>query len=86
MRQSSGVFRCLEILDETLFSDCRRTALLWWDDRIEDLREIDPVRVKHLELEAERMPCADSFSLTANYACEEQRHSVVFITFMIAHL
>lgn len=75
------LFRCLEILDESLFEDCRRTALFWWNDRVEEARELDPVAVKQLELKVERMPCSD-FTLLGDYGCQERKYGVIYTTVM----
>lgn len=78
--------RCLEVLDDDLFSDCRRTALLWWADRVEEAREIDSVRAKHIALKAERMRCRDTFTLIGDYVCEERKRTLVFVTVLLENL
>ena len=80
------IARCLEVLDDDLFSDCRRTALLWWADRVEEAREIDAVRTKTIALKAERMRCGDTFTLMGDYMCEEKKRSLVYFTVMLEQL
>ena len=80
------VARCLEVMDDNLLSDCRRTALLWWADRVEEAREIDAVRTKTIALKAERMHCGDTFTLIGDYMCEEKKRSLVYLTVMLEQL
>lgn len=77
---------CLEFLDDDLFSDCRRTALSWWADRVEEARAIDPVRTKTIAIEAERMRCGDTFTLMGDYMCEEKKRALVYFTVMFEQL